>query len=426
MIPCFMCCTLTRPAPGVGTEEPSEPTKTGSKGIVFKPQKAGAENYEVGGAQKTASSTQGGPWFEYLHSKGYEIDSGLCDVAKDALLASRKQARLSTRFREELLHWHGRTELEVRFLKLGLAQSPRPQQSYIQALHRSLSRVDGPSRLGLAVGRNPRSNEWELFVIQAQSRAHVRAFPRHVRLEQEIELRGELSPEYIAPMLMVTGARGRVHQREIPLDLNQFHVGTSCDQGPGRYQIEVAALGPKGPQVLMNVPVYCGVAPPRHIELKAPRVERGLSYAELERESVGLVNELRQELGLAPLTWDARLAHSARSHSREMEFLDYVGHESPSRGGFSSRLNRVGIFAEMAFENVATGSAPQEILDRLMASPGHRANILHPQVTHFGVGIAIRTPLGSSGQDALFVTQQFARWRRVEQSLALSGPASPR
>lgn len=413
-IPCLLSCTTTGLVPSVPSEKPLEIPPSSSSSAGYRPLRPSADHYGQTKGRAYSISAEAKVWFDDLANQGYQLDSSLCDVAEDALIASREQAQLSTKFRESLVHWHGRAELEVRFLRLVLGSRSRPQQSHVHALRQSLSRVQGPSRLGLALGQDPHSKHWELVVVQALTRVRIDAFPRRVALAQSLELRGELSPNYEDPVLMITGARGEIHQRAVSLDADQFHVVTRCDQGPGRYQIELAALGPQGPQVLMNVPVYCGIEPPPTIETRVEALDPSLSNSELEHRSVALVNELRKTLGLAPLIWDSRLASSARRHSRDMELLDYVGHESPVRGDFSNRLNRAGIFAEMAFENVAVGSAPREILDRLMASPGHRANILHPQITHFGVGIAIRTRLGRRGQDALFVTQQFARWEQEE------------
>jgi hypothetical protein len=80
----------------------------------------------------------------------------------------------------------------------------------------------------------------------------------------------------------------------------------------------------------------------------------------------------------------------------------FVAHNSPTRGTTSERLQRAGLRSGLTLENVARGYGPREIFDGLMASPGHRANILNPDVTHVGVGV-VADPSGNG----LLVTQDF-------------------
>lgn len=119
----------------------------------------------------------------------------------------------------------------------------------------------------------------------------------------------------------------------------------------------------------------------------------------LEQTIAGLVNAEREQAGLEPLAYDTQLASVARAHSAEMRDLKYFAHESPTaslREPLARYRAHFNVTPSVVAENVfrAWGTPHQlSIADAqkahtsLMNSPGHRANILFPNVTHLGVGI---------------------------------------
>ncbi len=58
-------------------------------------------------------------------------------------------------------------------------------------------------------------------------------------------------------------------------------------------------------------------------------------------------------------------------------------------------------------ENLAQNATLTEAIDKLMESPAHRGNILDPELTDFGVGIAIKKD--ESGAPLFIVTQNFGK-----------------
>jgi uncharacterized protein YkwD len=104
----------------------------------------------------------------------------------------------------------------------------------------------------------------------------------------------------------------------------------------------------------------------------------------------------------APFVLDSRLANAARKHSQDMAARDYFSHTTPNGVTPWDRIMGEGYCspwcAAMA-ENIAwrggSGSwAPtaRQVVDQWMASPGHRANILNPNLREIGVGAAYGTP----------------------------------
>ncbi len=113
-----------------------------------------------------------------------------------------------------------------------------------------------------------------------------------------------------------------------------------------------------------------------------------------EEEMLTLVNQERTKVGLAPLTLDPRLVPIARQHSEEMFRLRYFGHDSPVTGSPFDRLDAAGIRYSRAGENLAYAQSVAVAHAGLMASPGHRENILRPEFTRIGIGVMSAGPYG--------------------------------
>ncbi len=119
-----------------------------------------------------------------------------------------------------------------------------------------------------------------------------------------------------------------------------------------------------------------------------------------ETEMAQLVNELRQSLGLAPLAYNIELANVARGWSETMRDTGQFAHNPFYTLQYPPGWQRAG-------ENLATVSgttlleAVQIAFAGLATSPGHYANMTHPDINQFGIGIATQ---GSS----VWMTQNFA------------------
>jgi uncharacterized protein YkwD len=129
------------------------------------------------------------------------------------------------------------------------------------------------------------------------------------------------------------------------------------------------------------------------------------------------INEERAERGLKPLAPEPMLAAIARSHSRDMLERSYTDHFSPDGKGPVQRAGEqhrrlVGEAAENVWsalraEDASPTELANEIMDGLMASPGHRRNILLPELTHVGLGIYSARGARNAGV-AYRATQLFA------------------
>lgn len=125
------------------------------------------------------------------------------------------------------------------------------------------------------------------------------------------------------------------------------------------------------------------------------------AYTAAEQQLLALVNAERARAGLRPLRMDPALSNLARLKSQDMVALNYFGHYSPTYGYPYSMEYQAGIRARyMGAENIAAAANIQMAHALLMASPGHRRNILDPRFTDVGLGVV-------SGRWGLVVTQLF-------------------
>jgi hypothetical protein len=102
---------------------------------------------------------------------------------------------------------------------------------------------------------------------------------------------------------------------------------------------------------------------------------------------VVLANQARAAQGARPLKWDPALAEAARQHCLRMAAEGPISHQyrgEPDEGG---RAGQAGAHFSLIEENVAVASNLALVHQGWMESPGHRANLLNPEVDHVGVAV---------------------------------------
>lgn len=146
-----------------------------------------------------------------------------------------------------------------------------------------------------------------------------------------------------------------------------------------RYQVGFRELKEANPQIKNFDLIYPGQI------IHIPEFDQ--TVLEYEQEVVRLVNEIRVENGLKPLTYDWELSRVARYKSQDMRDNRYFAHNSPVYGTPFEMMRNFGITFHSAGENIAMGyQTPQAVVNGWMNSPGHRANILNAGYTRIGVG----------------------------------------
>jgi len=110
----------------------------------------------------------------------------------------------------------------------------------------------------------------------------------------------------------------------------------------------------------------------------------------LSREAiVGLTNSVRAANGLAALSENQLLTTIAEERAEDMLEKQYFDHISPTGEQASDLAQRLGYRYKIVAENIASGifMTNQKIIDGWMQSPGHRKNILSPEIREIGVSL---------------------------------------
>ncbi|MYL51067.1 SafA/ExsA family spore coat assembly protein [Halobacillus litoralis] len=109
----------------------------------------------------------------------------------------------------------------------------------------------------------------------------------------------------------------------------------------------------------------------------------------VESQVIDLTNQERAKNGLPALKANWQLSRVARYKSRDMANKTYFSHTSPTYGSPFDMMRDFNISYNRAAENIAAGQrTPQEVVNGWMNSPGHRKNILDPNLRQIGVGYA--------------------------------------
>lgn len=130
-------------------------------------------------------------------------------------------------------------------------------------------------------------------------------------------------------------------------------------------------------------------------------------------------NDVRRQYGLPPVGQEGALSQVSQAYCADMLVRRFFSHTNPEGLTAGERLKPfysgpIYGWAENIWEGSNLSPADREalarrIMDAWMSSPGHRQNILNPDYTHLGVGVA------ASGAE-ISATQLFATLRRHRQA----------
>lgn len=120
---------------------------------------------------------------------------------------------------------------------------------------------------------------------------------------------------------------------------------------------------------------------------------RVFSEQDAAKEVLKLVNAQRKSAKQKALKLDDKLCKAAAERASEMEAL--FSHTRPDGRAFSTAFDEQKLSYGYKGENIAAGqTTPSQVMNDWLNSQGHRENILYPNFTHMGLGIA-KTQTGS-------------------------------
>ena len=164
---------------------------------------------------------------------------------------------------------------------------------------------------------------------------------------------------------------------------------------PPSYDFKLPPMSIKRQVLVVFLVVFAVLAPATAAQA------RGLTSS--EASLLKTMNSVRASHGLAPLRVDYRLVRAARGHSADMMRRQYFAH-----GSVLGRAVAAGARGPLFGEDLAwtTSMTPQWVVNAWLASPAHRAVLLHRGFRRVGIGISFGTFIGHGG--AAVVTADFA------------------
>lgn len=134
-------------------------------------------------------------------------------------------------------------------------------------------------------------------------------------------------------------------------------------------------------------------------------VDRFLPAAVVQSDVVVFTNSQRVQYGAGILTEDPFLSKAAQAKAEDMASKGYFSHVSPDGTLPWAWVQRAGYVYRYAGENLAVRfDDSSAVVGAWMASPSHRENIVKPEYTHIGIGIAQGV---YEGTPTTFVVQYF-------------------
>ncbi len=143
------------------------------------------------------------------------------------------------------------------------------------------------------------------------------------------------------------------------------------------------------------------------------------SSAITRQNIIDLTNQTRANLSLGVLKENTKLDQSAQAKANDMLQQQYFAHVSPNGASPWSWFAAAGYRYTYAGENLAVHfTSAEDVQEGWLASPTHRANIVQPNYTEMGVGVAMGT---FEGFDSIFVVEHFG----APVVLATATPPAP-
>jgi uncharacterized protein YkwD len=128
------------------------------------------------------------------------------------------------------------------------------------------------------------------------------------------------------------------------------------------------------------------------------------NVAVVDQATLCLLNQQRAAQGVGALVENAALTSASTGYSQRMVSQGFFAHESPDGGTLVQRLTGAGYLGDddswVVGENIGWGqgtlATPRSMVSAWMDSPGHRENLLSPDYTEVGLGLALGTPADQS------------------------------
>lgn len=324
-------------------------------------------------------------------------------AAEAHVQAAARLPRIPAAFTDRAVSWAGCPDAAV---TVATVTTGEPDRGAVDGILRQRLAGERWTHMGIARSDQPVEGRWHWYLLLVRRRIELRPVPSAVPVGASLTLQLRLEPGLSSNHVVVTRPDGEVEEAGGGSSGGWLVAGVTLAE-PGTYWIEVFGEDRAGPEVLALFPVTAGAPSPALWAgtVDPPEALPG-TPEEAEAASLRLLAETRRRFGRRPLTVDPELTRIARRYSEEQAAAGHIAHVSPTSGSVVDRLRRGGYAARFAAENLAQAGSVTDAHDALLRSPGHRAAMLDPYMTHVGIGVAWSE---DRGQRSYFVTQIFTR-----------------
>jgi uncharacterized protein YkwD len=205
------------------------------------------------------------------------------------------------------------------------------------------------------------------------------AIPRGLAVGGSFELTGTFADGHRDARISVTHDDGTVdHPDAAPGPA--VHATIACTS-KGLQWLAVEAATDAGPLVLL--PIACGDPPPATFAIEP---DANLATTDPERRLASIINRERTAVGLAPLRPDARATAAARRYAETMRRAASAAHDLD--GQPADRVRAAGLVPPLLLESTMQVDSLGRAAELLLDDAKYRGDLVSPQVTHAGIGIA--------------------------------------
>ena len=244
-------------------------------------------------------------------------------------------------------------------------------------------------------------------VIVSRGGLYLDPVPRRVAPGATVAVSGALPQGAKRPEVLSLGPDGVFAVTPVEVAGERFTAAVTAPNRAGPWLLELVATLPHGPTPLAQLELSIGRPLPERFDGHWPPDERAVQDdAAAETRALALLQADRARSGLPPLTLDPALSRVARAHSADMRDHGFFGHRSPTTGTVTERLAAARYTTVTHGENIAANPSLYDAEQGLYYSLGHRRNILGPDFTRVGIGVAHKP---SHGRRQWLVTQVFGR-----------------
>jgi len=227
-------------------------------------------------------------------------------------------------------------------------------------------------------------------------------------LEARVVLSHVAAHHLVVPLVHPGGHQHVAAAHVIKVHEKAAHHGSKAGTGTG----PTSQSNPTTPIIVLplstpseaQAPTSPTPTPTNSATLPVPTVSAVMSAD--EQTIVDLVNQQRQQAGLAPLQVSSQLVEEAQIQSTDMAELNDMNHVLPGAAlpTLQDRAQYVGYNYSFLGENIAFNYPDDNsVMTAWMNSPEHRENILDANFTQIGVGIAY------DSQGEPYYTQEFGQ-----------------